>query len=669
MRSTWPIYHPVTGKCVKRNSTKDLNCFNQGGQWTCLSQDQQLGLESCKTKNNQKWKYRGKRNKNIRDTNSNFWQLKREFGLGGPILAGQFDNIPSQAKSKYFPSGTNKFIIKSGKNPGQSHLKVNNVYVINNTNKGDNIKLVADQNINTKSSRLNFESPIFKRDRDILFNRWYTDPNLKSWKSETKKAFNHLLGKDQDMQRECCKRGSKYHQDLCANYWGPSSTCEGLLNSSEKTNCCRGIGNQHACGKYWGPTHKGDCNNTLMSYCATDSGLEDPKCGCLWPPSQYDSNVYKAGGPSLDSRCNTNGYIYTGTYPKESDDIVDNNCKIIFDRIENGETIKYTDQATLNSACSRYLAEKATKEAEEQALIRQLKAEEEARKQETMNVVNQISQINENINQLISKISQDRASISQLVLGLETTSAIDALDKSTQASNQASQALNAVQEALDVAKQAAVEADPTNSQPALDTAEKALDKAEQAVILSDQALQDANNAKNAADQAVLEAQKAQDLKLEQQQKTADLLAKQQAEQQTLLQKQKEEEASLLAQQEAQKQALEKELKQQQEELVKKLEQEQAPPEVIQQEVQKSKQKIQEEISKLEQTQEEEKKQIEIQHQEEQKQVTTKQEKELEDIGIKPKSGISTTMWAIIIVVALVILGVISAVVVLLFLKK
>lgn len=611
MRSTWPVYHPTTGKCVKRNSTEKPSCSYRDGRIQCYAQKQILGLDTCDTSSAKKWKYRGNVNQNIQDTSGNHWQIFSKDWTGS-VISGKYP----QNVHGYTPSINNKFTFSDGKEPGQVNISANKKYLINNTNTGD-VKLVTTPSINTKERRYNFESPIFGRNNDILLNRWYTDPKLGSWKEETKKAFAYLLGNNQSMQRECCQRGGKYHKDLCGSYWGDSngnSNCEALLSDAEKTKCCQGTGNQHACGKYWGPTHKGDCNNTLTTYCATESGLKDPKCGCLWPASSYDQNVYKVGGPKLDNRCN-GGYTYTAPFPQESNDIIDNNCKIIFDRIEQGETIKYSDQANLESACSRYLAEKAAKVAEEQALIRQLKAEEEARKQEALAVVNQISQINEAISQLIAEISQDRATISQLTLGLKTTLAVESLNRSSQASNQAGVAFNAAKEALEVAEQAAVEADTANLAPALKTAQEALSKAEQAAVMSDHALQDANNAKNAADQASLEAQKAQDLKLQEEQEAAAILAKQKLEQQ-----------ALLTEQTQQKIKLEEELKEQN-----------APLEVIEQE-----------LSKLDEK-----------HQEQQKEITKIQEQELKDLGII--SEISTTTWAIIIVVALVILGVFSAV--------
>ena len=126
-------------------------------------------------------------------------------------------------------------------------------------------------------------------------------------------------------------------------------------------------------------------------YCKTSDGLKDPRCACQWPKSQYNSNLYEAGGPFIDSRCinlsNSNtGYSIADDYKWKptSNDIQYQNCGILYTKIANGENITNLDLNSLDKVCKRYLEneqkrlEELSKQAEEQAKL----AEEQAKQAE-----------------------------------------------------------------------------------------------------------------------------------------------------------------------------------------------------------------------------------------------------------------------------------------------
>ena len=633
MRSTWPVYHPTTGKCVKRNSTEKPSCYYRDGRIQCIAQKQMLGLDTCDTSSAKKWKYRGNVNQNIQDTSGNHWQIFSKDWTSS-VISGKY----SQNVHGYTPSINNKFTFSDGKEPGQVNISANKKYLINNTNTGD-VKLVTTPSINTKERRYNFESPIFGRNNDILLNRWYTDPKLSSWKNETKKAFAYLLGNNQSMQKECCKRSGKYHQDLCDGWYGPSESCEALLSDAEKTNCCRGEGNQHACGKYWGPNKSGSCDNILATYCATTAGLDDSKCGCLWPSSKYDENVYNIGGPELDTRCNQEtGYSYvTNPWTVGSNDHIDNNCKILFDRIANSQTIHFSDQSTLDSACSRYLAEEARKKEEEDALIRKLQAEEQERKFQASSIKDEIVSIASQVNSIKNKISELKSSVYAITNGLTSSMASNAIDMANRSRDVALRSVNMINDAMNIINDAINKADTTLAADALGRAKSALGDIQlNGLNRVEQAVNDAKAARQAALDS--EEQKVYDTEESDKNVEEELLAKQKAEQESLLDQQQDEAKALLEQQLLDKQNLED-----------KLSQEQTSPDIIT-----------DEIKKLEEVQvEQQKRMIEV-HEEQQKQIVENQKQELKDAGFSVEDDelLSTPVIIIIVVVVLlVILGI------------
>lgn len=647
MRNSWPIYHPETGKCIRRTRTSSPTCMFTGNQWICDDSKNQTEIDPCTTESTMKWTYK---NNNLQN-NSTLRARSLAPGAYYMVNLDSLSKVPSHLHGQYYPNTGKNITTSNGNKIGQVHLNVLGQRLINNTSSGD-IKLVTSP-ASGSNKNFNFESPLFNKNNDILLNRWYKDSNLKNWKSEVKKAFQYLLGNNRNMQKECCKRSNKYHKELCGNWYGSNnnSNCEGILSDNEKTNCCRGIGNQYSCGKYWGPTHNGSCNNILKSYCSND-GLSDPKCGCLWPMNKYDENLYKIGGPELDIRCNPDGYKYIGQYwDTRPNEVIDNNCKILFDRIANNETINYSpNKDILESACSRYLEEQAKIQAEEEALLRQLQAEEQERIFEATTIKNNIDEIFDNISEIKNKIGEFKSLVNSKVSGLTSSLAVNAMNIVNNSYNVAVNSFENVGNAFNLAETAIIEADVEKATNALNQAELALNNIQQALISAEQAYNDAKAAKQVAlEEAQREAEATANA--EEQRRIQAEMEEEAQEEQAREEQAREEEArkreeearkvanELLAKQEAEQQALLEEQELVKEELEKTLIEENIPEEQIQEEIRKLQETQVKEQQKLAEIQEEEKKQV------------------FKEIGfsIEEESLLSTPVIIILVVVVLLVL--------------
>ena len=168
----------------------------------------------------------------------------------------------------------------------------------------------------------------------------------------------------------------------------------------------------------------------FYDYCQTGNGKADAQCACQWPKSQYDSNIYNIGGPNLDQRCSKiqksgGAYLSYPTLPEHawtapSNDVIDQNCKSIYDRINKGENILGLDRASLDSACSRFLKNKAILD---------------AAKTKAQNAVNKVSNASStaksNLNDITTNLNQASQAISKLS-GLSFADAITLANKAKQ---------------------------------------------------------------------------------------------------------------------------------------------------------------------------------------------------------------------------------------------
>lgn len=239
----YPIYHPKTNRCINtdKNGLVTLN-------------------KNC---NDTKWIYNNGIITNNKDQNL-YYKQTNDF----------MNNIYSGKNNKI------NFNLLNGIKPYQSRLEFNNndikYQLIGDTN---NLRARPYKFNNT--DMLDFESPIFNKDNTNLYVNWYDNEIFKNNKKKIKKDFKKILESDLNMMNNCCKHNKNSHKELCGKYWGPSKSCENLLNNHDKIQCCFGLGNIYRCGKYWGPNRNDKCKDFIINYCLDGPGYSDEKCACL----------------------------------------------------------------------------------------------------------------------------------------------------------------------------------------------------------------------------------------------------------------------------------------------------------------------------------------------------------------------------------------------------